>query len=290
MEDNQFVDYYEIIIKTSTKEEDAEIGLAILQQHDFFESFVEQPGMLLAYVPENLYEEKKIIAAVSQLPGVPSFETRRIPRENWNIFWEQNYSAIEIDNFCFIHPDFIEPSDDFRYNIRIQPKMSFGTGHHATTRLIIRLLQQFSCAGKRVADVGCGTGILGILAAKMGASSVSMIDIDPWCVENARENTRTNHVFQATARLGTAATLVPEKPFDVVFANITRNVLLEEASVYQLLLKSGGTILLSGFYETDVPLLLEKYQTLGFRVVSKLEENNWTALQLSYKQLIIKNL
>lgn len=279
--ENQFIDYYEVTIQASNTEM-VEIYLAWLQEYDVFESFIEQPDTLLAYMPANLYQESIIQQIMTYLPESPAYSSRLIPRENWNISWEQNYPAVEISSFCFIHPEFIAPNKDFQHNICIQPKMSFGTGHHATTQLVIKLLQQFNCSQKRVSDVGCGTGILGILASKLGATSVSFVDIDHWCIENTQENIACNHIVNTKVQLGTAQILSSEPPFDLILANITRNILLDEAPLYLSLLKPSASLMLSGFYKADIPVIVDKYQSLGFTFISEVTDNEWAALRFHY--------
>ncbi len=208
------------------------------------------------------------------------FKQSIVEEENWNALWESNFQPIVIAGQCAVRAEFHEPFPQFPYEIVITPKMAFGTGHHETTQLILEYLLAFPPYKKRVLDTGCGTAILGILAHKMGALEVLGIDNDPKATENAQDNCLLNET-PMEIRLGTANILPDNERFDVVIANITRNVLLEEMSTYSRLLNQGGALLLSGFYDTDVQMLVEAAQAHQLVFVGHKSLEEWAAIKLT---------
>jgi ribosomal protein L11 methyltransferase len=202
-----------------------------------------------------------------------------IEKQNWNAVWETNYDPIRISDKVHIRASFHEPDPSVEMDIVINPKMSFGTGHHETTTLMVQAMLEISLAGKSVLDVGTGTGILAFIALKLGASRVHGFDIDPWSVENSIENAALNNCESATFQEGT----IRDEPFtvyDVVLANINRNILLNELAEYVLRLKSGGILLLSGFYTEDIPFLIQAAQPLGLKLEAETNLRNWACLLL----------
>jgi ribosomal protein L11 methyltransferase len=249
-----------------------------------YDTFEELPDSIKAYIPASDFEENAlretldIFAATSDFQATYSLE--KMQQQNWNAEWEASYESIEVEDFCQIVPSFRQPKAGFTYSIEITPKMSFGTGHHETTRLMIRQMRQMPIAATTVLDMGCGTGILGILALKMGAKSATLIDIDAWSEENSRENAALNGITDRAHILLGDATALPATQFDTILANINRNVLLTDAETYAAHLVPQGWLLLSGFYATDAPQILDCYQPLGFALVATVSENNWVALLL----------
>lgn len=204
---------------------------------------------------------------------------QEIEDQDWNKVWEENFTPIVVDNRIQVRAGFHEPIPGIEYEIIIEPKMSFGTGHHATTALMLRtILEQASnIKGKRVLDMGCGTSILSIMASKVGAREVTGIDIDEWAYNNAMENLQNNHINNITIKIGDASLLAAEKPFDIILANINRNILLNDMEHYNARLQPEGLLIMSGFYEHDLPMIREKAEYLGLEYKSYHEEKQWVA-------------
>ena len=245
-----------------------------------FESFVEQPEGLLAYIQQSLYDEASVASAINDFP-IPDttidYTYTEAEDKDWNEEWEKNFfQPIVIGNRCVIHSTFHYDVPQTEYDIAINPQMAFGTGHHETTSLVIGELLDSELEGKTVLDMGCGTSILAILARMRGASSCTAIDIDDWCVRNSIENIELNNVDQIDVCLGDAAILADKGPFDVVIANINRNILLADMQYYVARMKEGATLLMSGFYVDDIPLIKAEAERLGLTFVGYKEKNRWT--------------
>ncbi|MEZ4686228.1 MAG: 50S ribosomal protein L11 methyltransferase [Bacteroidia bacterium] len=191
--------------------------------------------------------------------------------------WEAAYESVKIDDFCQIVPSFHQPESGFTHTIHLDPKMSFGTGHHETTRIMVRQMKHIDFTGKRVLDMGCGTGVLGILALKLGAATVLGIDIDAWSAENGLENARRNMV-EMPIMLGDARAIPPE-PFDIILANINRNVLLQDVGQYKKALKPEGTLLISGFLSRDLDLIKDTFKEYSLQPGMLIQEGDWLSLE-----------
>lgn len=242
-----------------------------------FESFVETEEGVTAYIQkdewrDNILDEVEILNS-AEFKIDHSFS--EIEQINWNIEWEKNFSPIEVDGKCVVRAPF-HPERNLEYEIVIEPKMSFGTGHHETTFMMLQYILENEFEGKSVLDMGCGTAVLAILAEMRGASSIDAIDIDDWCYENSLENTEKNHCQNISVYLGDASLLKDQK-YDVIIANINRNILLEDMHVYEKCLKSGGLLYLSGFYTQDLAIIKETCNNLGLEFVDNKEKNNWVA-------------
>lgn len=251
-----------------------ELLIALLSEADF-EGFVQHPDKLEAYLPADSYNEQILHALADQL-AAPVLSIREIPAENWNALWEASYPAVSVDDWVQIRPSFQAPQPGFTHSLLINPKMSFGTGHHATTRLMLRQMRNLLFDGRQVLDMGCGTGVLGILAAKLGAA-VTFIDVEPWATENTRENLAMNGQT-GTVLLGDVEVIPAATQYDVVLANINRNVLLADCTTYQKHLNTGGMLLVSGFFDFDAPLILENLLQLGFTVLHEIAEDGWYSI------------
>lgn len=244
-----------------------------------FESFTENTEGVVAYIQKKEWTPD-ILDAIQILQSAEvqfSYEVDEIEQVNWNEEWEKNFEPIEVDQLVSIRAPF-HKNPQLKYDIVIEPKMSFGTGHHETTHLMIQHLLNLNVEGKKVLDMGCGTGILAIFSEMKGAEAVDAIDIDTWCFENAKENVLRNHckaisVFEGDARLLKANT------YDVIIANINRNILLSDMPVYARSLKENGVLLLSGFYTEDVEKINEAAEGLGLQQDRMLVRNNWVGLK-----------
>lgn len=242
-----------------------------------FESFVETEDGVTAYIQkdewrDNILDEVEILNSAEFKIDHSFLEIEQI---NWNIEWEKNFSPIEVDGKCVVRAPF-HPERNLEYEIVIEPKMSFGTGHHETTFMMLQYILENEFEGKSVLDMGCGTAVLAILAEMRGASSIDAIDIDDWCYENSLENTEKNHCQNISVYLGDASLLKDQK-YNVIIANINRNILLEDMHVYKKCLKSGGLLYLSGFYTQDLAIIKETCNNLGLEFVDNKEKNNWVA-------------
>ena len=256
-----------------------EILLAQLQNLPF-ESFEMTEQGLNAFVNESDHYEGFLNAvALLKNPKVTITHSREyIEPENWNAQWEEAFKPITVGKDCVVRADF-HPSFNKKYEIIINPKMSFGTGHHETTYMMLCFAIKHEFLGQNVLDMGCGTGILAIMASICGAETIDAIDNDPWCIENSKENAEKNHCANITVALGD--TVPTQKKYDVIFANINRNVLMEQLPAYTAVLNKKGSLMLSGFYEEDLPVLEKRLQEVGLFVLEKLKKNKWCALTCS---------
>ncbi|BDD07629.1 ribosomal protein L11 methyltransferase [Fulvitalea axinellae] len=267
-----------IEVKVSCDENYSEIFQAELS-YAGFTSFIDTDGGFCAYAEVEAFDK----AAVEEIFGryteltEAGYSISEVERKNWNEEWEKNYSPIEVDQRCVVRASFHDPRPEFEYEIVINPKMSFGTGHHETTHLMLAQELDMDLAGKDVLDAGCGTGILAIMAKLRGAASVEAYDIDEWCEENSRENFGLNNCEDIMVRTGTVKTLEFDRDFDVILANINRNVLVEEIPDYSSMLKAGGKLLLSGFYERDIPVIEEVTKANGLSLEKVTKRNDWVS-------------
>ncbi len=276
------MDYLEFKIKCL--DEFREILIAELSEIGF-DSFLETEEGFEAYTLEEDLHREAFDAVISQYieqANLSIFEGK-MPKVNWNEEWEKNYDPIPVDDLVYVRASFHPSVPGFRHEIVINPKMSFGTGHHATTFQMLRHQGQINHVGKRVLDVGSGTGILAIMADILGAREVEAFDIDDWCVANGNENFDLNHV-KTRMGLGTIREVDPQGPFDIVLANINKNVLLDEMAIYSDLIVDKGSLLLSGFYSQDVPDLIECALPLGLNLLREGSKDNWAALILQKNQ------
>ena len=246
-----------------------------------FDIFEDTDSGMKAYCPLENYDASaahEIITRYRFLGPIDVVESE-IEKQNWNAVWETNYDPIRISDHVNIRASFHEPDPTVALDIVINPKMSFGTGHHETTTLMVKAMFLLPIEGKTVLDVGTGTGILAFISLKLGADRVHGFDIDPWSVENSIENAALNGCESATFQEGTIRN-EPLVAYDVVLANINRNILLNELSEYALRLHAGGYLLLSGFYAEDIPILLEASSPLGLQLEEKTSLRNWACLRL----------
>ena len=246
-----------------------------------FESFVENDDGVTAYIPEEEYEED-LLANVHILQEEEfkiSYEVKEIERVNWNEEWEKNFTPILVDEVCSVRAPFHEKPDT-EFDIVIEPKMSFGTGHHATTHMMIQHILKNDWEGKSVLDMGSGTGVLAILTALKGAKTIDAIDIDNWCYVNTLENISRNDCEHINVEEG-GAELLEGREYDMILANINLNILLRDLPIYEKCLKPEGSIFLSGFYEGDLPAIQKACNHLGLSFVENFERNDWVAAKFS---------
>ena len=244
-----------------------------------FESFVETPDGVIAYIQKSdhfdaILEPIQILKS-EEFEITYDFET--IAQTNWNAEWEKNFNPILVDDQCAIRAPFHEPFE-VKYDIIIEPKMSFGTGHHETTHMMIQHILASDFTHKSVLDMGCGTGVLAILAEKRGAQTLDAIDIDNWCYLNSLENVSRNDCHHINVLEGDAS-LLEGKHYDVIIANINRNILINDLSTYVACLNENGSLFLSGFYDSDCELIESTCNQLHLKLEKKLKRNNWVALK-----------
>jgi ribosomal protein L11 methyltransferase len=243
-----------------------------------FESFVEEENGLLAYIPKDAWDENRMELVIENWNVEDcqlSYEWQEIEQENWNAQWESQFEPIEVSLECRVCAPFHEKKG-VKYELIIEPKMSFGTGHHATTHLVLSEMLNMSLQGQRVLDMGSGTGVLAILAEKMGADHVDAIDIDEWAFENCNENAQRNGCSRVQSIQGGAEKI--SQQYDIILANINRNILTRDGEVYWSHLRSGGHLLLSGFYEQDASILLEVFA--AGKLVQQSIKDGWCMLHL----------
>ena len=277
------MDYIECQFKLSPFQPFNEIIVSQLGELEF-ESFVEEAGesIVKAYIPKNLFEEDKVQEVLELFKGelTANFSFQTIEKVNWNKKWEENFDAVEVDDFCYVRAPFHESKAEFQHEIIIEPKMSFGTGHHQTTQMMIELMKDIDFEGKSVLDMGSGTGILAALAKKMGSEKTDAIDIEEWAFENMKENFQRNKV-DVKAYLGDAELLSSlSNSYDVVIANINKNILLRDFPIYNKSLKSKGLLLLSGFYQSDEEDIVASDSLKGYTKVDIRMKDGWCALKL----------
>lgn len=274
------MNYFEvnIFIKDAASPDSRDIIAAHLSELEF-ESFEDTETGLKAFIQEHLYNESVVIEALDEINEMVPLtrEVNFIPEQNWNETWEKNYEPVMIAGKCFIRAPFHAPNPEAKYELIIEPKMSFGTAHHETTSMMIELILEKNWQGKKVLDMGSGTGVLGILASKMGAREVVAIDNDEWAYLNAIENVGRNYTGNIKVLQGDDA-LIEDQKFDVIIANINRNILLAQIQNYSKALNPGGEVFLSGFYEEDVPVLLKEAENYSLKLKQKITKNSWVAM------------
>jgi ribosomal protein L11 methyltransferase len=273
--DNIYIEYN---FTFSPKEPISEILIAELGNVGF-ESFVETENGVTAYIQKTDWNAE-ILADVFVLNSDEfsiEYNQNEVPQTNWNAEWEKNFEPIQVDDLVSIRAPFHE-NPNLKYDIVIEPKMSFGTGHHETTHMMVQHLLQLDLENKKVLDMGCGTGILAIFAEMKGAKPLDAIDIDNWCYENSVENVTRNNCENISVYEGDA-TLLVDKKYDVIIANINRNILLMDMKVYTNCLQEGGVLLLSGFYEQDIPVIDAEVIKYGLKLEKFIQRNNWVALK-----------
>lgn len=243
-----------------------------------FDSFMDTDDGFEAYCKEQDYKETELdeILQMEQFANVSLLKKELIPDQDWNATWEASYEPVVINELCRIRAPFHQVEGSYKYDLIIEPKMSFGTAHHETTSQIIELMLQSDFTGLDVLDMGSGTGVLAILAKKLGSATTVAIDNDEWAYRNALDNIRLNDENEIVVELGDAGSL-NNRQFDLILANINRNILLRDMKEYVKCLLDGGKIFFSGFYEEDLKLIAKEAESLGLKYISHVTKNNWTA-------------
>ena len=271
--------YIELSFTFSQNTDFADIIVAKLNEIEF-ESYVETQDGVDAYIQESLFIQEKLNEIIEDLQSLFQFEytIKEIKQENWNQQWEENFNPVEINKDCFIRAHFHDKID-CKYEIIITPKMSFGTGHHETTFLMMNEMFHIDFNNKKVLDIGCGTGILAILSKMLGSSITQAIDIDEWSYENSVENAILNNTEDIDFCLADVTAI--KGTFDVVLANINRNIILEDISKYIDSMNENSDLLLSGFLYEDVIIIRDKAESLGLSFVSHKNKNKWNLLHFT---------
>lgn len=276
------MNYYEVTFACTPADEITKDVLVSLLADAGFESFTEdEAGLVHAYIAEGLFDEEAIksITGAFPLEATITFHYQYIRSQNWNEEWEKHFfRPIIIGDDCAIHSTFHKDIPAVKYDIVIDPKMSFGTGHHETTGMMISWLLETDLIGKSLLDMGCGTAVLAILASMKGASPVLAIDNDEWAYNNSIENVQLNQTRNVRVLLGDAG-LLGEERFDLIFANINRNILLGDICHYAACLPPGGELYMSGFYEKDIPAIEEECNRNGLSLQGFKTKNDWASVR-----------
>ena len=243
-----------------------------------FDSFMDTDEGFEAYCQEPALDENELndIMQMEQFVNVKLLKKELVPDQDWNATWEASYEPVIINEFCRIRAPFHKVEGSYKYDLIIEPKMSFGTAHHETTSQIIELMLQSDFSGLNLLDMGSGTGVLAILAKKLGSATTVAIDNDEWAYRNALDNIRLNDENDIIVELGDASSL-NDRQFDIILANINRNILLRDMKEYVKCLVDGGKIFFSGFYEEDLVLIAKEAERLGLKYSNHVTKNNWTA-------------
>ena len=273
------MNYYELLFTTITTEDYQQDLLINALGEIGFDTFEEVDFGFKAYITTADFDQEKLDEQLAVYKEMFSFsyEITLIPQKNWNEVWESNFEPITIGDKIFVRATFHQPRPEFPYEIVIDPKMAFGTGHHQTTSMMLEWILETDFAGKKVLDMGCGTGILAIMAAKLGAAEITAIDYDPVCYDSAIENAKFNQAYNVIALCGSKE-VIPEEQFDIILANINRNILLDQMERYAKVLKPGGEIYFSGFYETpDLDVIRAEAGKFGLKYIGYKTNKDWVA-------------
>lgn len=268
---------YFINFNKGITEEESDIVIALLSQTDF-ESFEAVEQGVKAYIKAELIDKTAIDLVIENLKGLYEFELsiQQMEDKNWNQEWEKNYEPVFINENCVIRAPFHEIKPLPEYEIIIEPKMAFGTGHHETTFLISGLLFSERIKNKEICDAGTGSGIFSILASKLRAKNVFAYDIDVWSYNNTKENLKINKINNVKVSKGDVS-LIKNKKFDFILANINRNILLNDVAYFVRSLNTKGTLIVSGFYAQDLPILIKEFEKNGLKLDTFKKKNNWVA-------------
>lgn len=274
------MDYIELTCTVQPVDPYAEIVMARLSELGY-EMFEESETGVKAYITEQHFTDD-YKSVMDDLDVEVQYEVKKIPHTNWNAVWESNFEPVVLASSVYIHAAFHEPQPQYPYSIVIHPKMAFGTGHHATTSQVMEEMLKMDWKDKVVMDMGCGTGILAILAYMLGARNITAVDNDPIAAENSYENCKANGADEVVSLHGDASLIKPAY-YDVVIANINRNIILNDIAVYTAGLKNEGKLILSGFYTDDIPMIRNAALMNGLEITNETERDRWCCLSLKKK-------
>jgi ribosomal protein L11 methyltransferase len=276
--------YNEVLVQIDSNEDFHKDLLINALSEIGFDTFEDVDFGFKAYIPLSEFK----VDLIEQLKDTFiemftfTFHAKSIPHQNWNELWESNFEPIEVVNRCYIRATFHEPQTHYEYEIVIDPKMAFGTGHHQTTALMMEFMLDEDFVGQKVLDMGCGTGILAILASKMGATEVLAIDYDEVCFESTLENSALNNIKNIQALCGSKE-VIPDQKFDTILANINRNILLDQLDTYAHVSNEGTVLFLSGFYEDpDLKIIKEKCEAIGYNYCNHKELKSWVSAKFTF--------
>jgi len=278
------MDYIELKCKIKpSSDEIAEILIAELSELEF-ESFTQNDNIVDAYIQAPLFDMEQVLQLiVNQLPNFTiEYSSQTIESQDWNALWESNFQPVIIADQVVIRASFHTDTPKVPYDIVIDPKMSFGTGHHSTTSLMVQSILETDLNAKTVLDMGCGTSVLAILASKRNAAKIDAIDIDEWPYNNSLENIKKNNANNVSVYLGDA-NLLEGKRYDVILANINRNILVNDMKHYVACLNQGGQLIMSGFYTEDLPIIKEEANKNNLSYISHKTDLNWIAVRFAKK-------
>jgi ribosomal protein L11 methyltransferase len=271
------MDYIELSCVFINPESEAiDILIARLSEYDY-ESFVETGEGIQAYIKDTSFDGQIIKEISEHFYQRFNYTWKSIKEQNWNEVWEKNYAPVVVDNKCLIRAPFHVNQLQYPIEIILEPKMSFGTGHHETTYLMISSMLNLSFDNKDILDMGCGTAVLAILASKLGARHVDAVDNESWAFKNSLENMQKNQAFNVNIIMGDAAS-IPDRKYDILLANINRNIILKDIGIYREHIKKQGYLLLSGIYNSDEQVILQAAEAYGLKFMKQSEKNNWITL------------
>ncbi|MDN5285455.1 MAG: ribosomal protein methyltransferase [Mucilaginibacter sp.] len=273
------MNYYELLFTTITTEDYQQDLLINALGEIGFDTFEELEFGFKAYIPTDDFDGAKLNEQLLpyQEMFTFSYEITLIPQKNWNEVWESNFEPIEIGDQIYVRATFHPAKPEFPYEIVIDPKMAFGTGHHQTTSMMLELILENTFEGKKVLDMGCGTGILAIMAAKLGAAKITAIDYDPVCFDSTIENSALNNIENIIPLCGSKE-VIPNEQYDIILANINRNILLDQMERYAEVLKLDGEIYFSGFYESpDLDIITDAARAYGLKYIIHKKSSDWVA-------------
>lgn len=279
------MDYCEFNCKSNCLSNESKELLTAFLADCGFESFIEEQDDFKAYIQKEQYNANTLQKAISNaetLLGKIPYSVCEMPSQNWNSTWESTFEYAEISNDILVRIPTFKPTKQYKHEIIIDPKMSFGSGTHETTSQILQTMATLDFSGKTVVDCGCGTGILGIFAKKLGAKSIFAFDYDSCCVENTNTNIKLNECTDFHVELAKLDVL-QEKTFDYVIANINRNILIENMQFLAQAVNQNGTAIMSGFYQEDVPAIENTAKSFGLKINEVKSKNNWTIITFTHK-------
>ncbi len=273
------MNYYELLFTTITTEDYQQDLLINALGEIGFDTFEEVDLGFKAYIPSSDFNQEALDEALLPYRDMFTFsyDVNLIPHKNWNKLWESNFEPITIGDQLLVRATFHEPRPEFKYEIVIDPKMAFGTGHHQTTAMMLQLMLENDFVGKKILDMGAGTGILAIMAAQLGATDITAIDYDPICYESIIENAALNNITNIRSICGSKE-VIPGEQYDIILANINRNILLDQMERYNEVLKPGGEIYFSGFYEfPDLDIITNEARKYGLKYITHKRDKDWVA-------------